>query len=368
LTDVTTQAAAAAPAAKAVSLVDTDVHPVLPAGALQRRLSERWRRYHERFGFRFPRVANFHPRVRGGGVRIDAWPEHGPPGSDLGLLRCQLLDEHDIDFAVLTPLDGPGFGAERTDYAAALTRAVNEWIREDWLDHEPRLLGSIGVPVEDPAAAVKEIERWAGDPRFVQVLMPVSTREPLGSTRYWPLYEAAAGLGLPVAFHNGGYDAHPGTGWPSYYLEEHTNYANVMQTQVQSLVVGGVFEAFEDLQAVFIEGGVTWAAPMMWALDAGWSQLRDEVAHLGRPPSAYVREHCWFTTQPIEEPDDPQDLVTALELMGMEDRVMFATDYPHWDFDSPEQALPRALGAELRARIRGRNAARLYDLPGRLER
>jgi uncharacterized protein len=347
-----------------MTLIDADVHPVLPPGALEKRLSERWRRYHEDFGFRFPRVGHFYPRVRGGGVRMDAWPANGRPGSDLELLRSQLLDEHGIDYAVLTPLDGPGFGAERTDYAIALTRAVNEWIREDWLDEDARLRGSIGVPVEDPAAAVAELEHWAADPRFVQVLLPVSTREPLGSTRYWPLYEAAAARGLPVAFHNGGYDAHPGAGWPSYYIEEHTNYANVMQTQVQSLIVSGVFEAVPNLQTVFIEGGVTWAGPMMWALDAGWSMLREEVAHLTRPPSAYVREHCWFTTQPIEEPDDPRDLALVLELMGVEDRILFATDYPHWDFDSPAQALPRALGDELRTKIRGANAARLYELPG----
>ena len=39
---------------------------------------------------------------------------------------------------------------------------------------------------------------------------------------------------------------------------------------------------------------------------------------------------------------------------------MFATDYPHWDFDSPAQALPRALGEELRRKILAANACRLY--------
>jgi uncharacterized protein len=49
-------------------------------------------------------------------------------------------------------------------------------------------------------------------------------------------------------------------------------------------------------------------------------------------------------------------------MVGMDDRLMFATDYPHWAFDSPGQALPRALGDELRGKIFGANAARLYRL------
>ena len=44
----------------------------------------------------------------------------------------------------------------------------------------------------------------------------------------------------------------------------------------------------------------------------------------------------------------------------MTDRVMFSSDYPHWDFDSPAKALPAAMPAALRGKITGENAARLY--------
>jgi predicted TIM-barrel fold metal-dependent hydrolase len=100
----------------------------------------------------------------------------------------------------------------------------------------------------------------------------------------------------------------------------------------------------------------------MWALDEAWSQLREDVPHLTRPPSEYIREHVWFTTQPIEEPDDPAHLETALRHIGMNDRIMFASDYPHWDFDSPRQA-PKLFPAALRRDIMGSNACRLYGLP-----
>jgi predicted TIM-barrel fold metal-dependent hydrolase len=46
----------------------------------------------------------------------------------------------------------------------------------------------------------------------------------------------------------------------------------------------------------------------------------------------------------------------------MTDRIIFSTDYPHWDFDAPGQALPRALAPDVRAAILGENAVRLYGL------
>ena len=103
-----------------------------------------------------------------------------------------------------------------------------------------------------------------------------------------------------------------------------------------SLVVEGVFAALPGAcRSCCVEGGIAWAGPLMWSMDAAWSAMRDDVPHLDRRPSELFREHFWFTTQPIEEPDDPEQLVQALESAGMTDRIMFATDYPHWDFDAP---------------------------------
>jgi predicted TIM-barrel fold metal-dependent hydrolase len=90
--------------------------------------------------------------------------------------------------------------------------------------------------------------------------------------------------------------------------------------------------------------------------------FKDEVPDLKRAPSEYIRDHVWFTTQPIEEPDDPDDFARMVEHGRLADRLLFATDYPHWDFDAPNQALPRSLSKETKADILAGNACDLYGL------
>jgi uncharacterized protein len=349
--------------AKAVSLVDCDIHPVMLPAEQRRRLSTRWSQYLERYGRRAPHVTDLYPRPRNKGMRADAWPEGGVPGSDYDLLREQLLDEHDVDFGVLLCLNGQDSGYDPPGLAADLNRALNDWLVEEWLDRDDRLRSSICVPHDHPDLAAAEIERRAGDPRFVQVLFPAGGQEPFGSRKYWPVYEAAAAHGLPVAYHTGGYTGHRGTGWPSFYLEEHTSYGVVMQILLTSLVCEGTFAAIPDLKVVLTEGGALWAAALCWRLDEAWTQLRDETPELERLPSEYIDDHVWYDTQPMEEPDDPAHFLQVVAQARMEDRLMFATDYPHWDFDSPAQALPRGLTKELRAKLLHENACDLYGLP-----
>jgi predicted TIM-barrel fold metal-dependent hydrolase len=106
-------------------------------------------------------------------------------------------------------------------------------------------------------------------------------------------------------------------------------------------------------------------APLLWRLDRAWRLLGEEVPHVTRPPSELVREHIWVTTQPIEEPPRPHDFEEMLDELEMDDRLLFATDYPHWDFDAPSQALPSSLAVSRRRMIMAENARALYRLPGR---
>jgi predicted TIM-barrel fold metal-dependent hydrolase len=100
-------------------------------------------------------------------------------------------------------------------------------------------------------------------------------------------------------------------------------------------------------------------------LDSTWQKLRGEVPHVKRKPSEYMREHVWFTTQPLEEPERPQDTESVYEMFeeaGFADRLMFSSDYPHWDFDSPYKSVPTSFPIERRRRMLGRNASSLFGV------
>lgn len=364
MSSVLEQARDTAAATTSVKYVDADVHPVVPPTKLKQRLPARWREHLERYGRRTPYLGDLYPRTANQGMRADAWPE-GPeayPGSDAVLAQRQLLEEYGIDYAILNCADLM-ICHEVPELAGAMARAINDHLQEEWLDLDARFVGAIVVPVESPDAAVAEIERLGGDDRWVQVIIPASTMEPLGARKYRPIFQAAATAGLPVAAHLGGYDPHRGTGWPSYYIEEHVAYALAMESQLLNMVCDGLFQEVPDLKVVLTECGVTWIAALRWALDSAWELMRDDVPHLDRRPSEVIDDHVWFTTQPIEEPDRPEHFPQALEHAQLLDRLLFSTDYPHWDFDAPTQALPRSLSKELRAKIFSGNACALYGLP-----
>src|SRR5690606_26951270 len=92
-----------------------------------------------------------------------------------------------------------------------------------------------------------------------------------------------------------------------------------------------------------------------------YKALRDTTPWLKRLPSEYIKDHVKLTTQPVEEPDNPLELVQILAMMSAEKTLMFSSDYPHWDNDDPNRIL-RRVDPDLRARIFGGTAAELYGL------
>jgi predicted TIM-barrel fold metal-dependent hydrolase len=364
---VTAQPQARAVGRTRASVIDCDIHnsPHTPT-TLGKYMPARWRRHLETFGPSGHYGASY-ARANPNASRTDAWPPSGlMPGSDLPFLREQLLDLWDIEYGILNPGSGhmPSCGAQlNLEFGAALARAANDWQVEEWLEPEPRLRSSIVIPWDAPDLAAAEVDRCGDDPRFVQVHFHVRTSEPLGRRRYWPIYEAALRHDLPIGVHFGGAGGGPitGAGWPSFYYEDHGGCTTAFEAQVISLVCEGVFEAFPTLRFVWIEGGFAWAPSLAWTLDRSWRRLKDEVPHLRRPPSEYMREHMWFTTQPIEEPDKPEHFRWLVDQIGA-DRLMFSTDYPHWDFDAPDAAIPAWLDDEVKRRIRAENARAFYKL------
>ncbi|MFT8245098.1 amidohydrolase family protein [Roseomonas sp. BN140053] len=353
----------------ALAVVDCDIHPSLRTPAdLDRYMPARWVDYARTFGGAlrqpFSRAGLYPRNNRDGGARLDAKPPTGgPSGSDLAFMRTQHLDPNNIEVGILQPFQPQTVAQRNQDFAAAYTAAVNDWQVDTWCAPEPRLKGSIMVTREDPAAALREIQKHAGSPHFVQISTMPQGIEPLGRQRYWPIFEAAEALNLPIGLHVGGVTgiAPTGAGWPSFYIEEHHSKSEAMQSLVVSLVSEGVFDRFPRLRVVLIEGGYVWVPSLCWRMDQNYARFRSELPQLKRLPSEYVRDHFWYTTQPVEEPDNPQHLAEVMDWVGW-DRILFSTDYPHWDFDDPRYAFKFAFAPERKQMVFRDNARALYGL------
>jgi len=347
----------------ATVIIDCDVHNGLQSReALKPYLASRWHPYYEQGSH----IAGHIGQIIGAKAardlhRQDAHPTVGPPGSDYPLLCEQLLDRHNVIRAILTPLESLAFPSDG-DLASALITALNTWMVEEWFERDSRLVGAISISQEDGLAAAAEIERAAADPRFVGVLHPPQTREGLGHAKYWPIYEVAEARGLPLILHIGGFSGtHMSTGSPEYYLERRTGHPEIYQAQLISAVYSGIFDRFPNLQFVLEESSVAWLPSLLWRLDRTWNAMREHAPHLERQPSAIVREHFWMTTQPFDEPLESRQLLQMLEHMGMNDRLLYASDYPHRDFDDPGRVLPASLiGKELHEQIFRHNAERCF--------
>jgi predicted TIM-barrel fold metal-dependent hydrolase len=98
---------------------------------------------------------------------------------------------------------------------------------------------------------------------------------------------------------------------------------------------------------------------MMWRMDKYYNEYRRHVPFLDRRPSDYMRERMWFATQPIEEPDDLSQLVETIHQIG-DDRIIFASDWPHHDFDHPKALLKLPGSQELKRQIMGLNALNAF--------
>jgi predicted TIM-barrel fold metal-dependent hydrolase len=354
-------------------LIDCDVHNAWPsARVLLPYLDQYWRDFLERGelpGGRdsFPHGHRpwLHPE---GFTRTDAVPADGStPGSDYGLLREQLLDRYDVEYAILTGDEAVEASTLANRYfASALVRAYNDWLVDEWLPRDPRLKGSLVVAPQDPRGAAEEIRRLGDHPDIVQVLVSSGSERPYGDPFYHPIWDAAAEVGLPFAVHlggQGGINADPtGCGPPTFFWETHALLCETGMGHVASAIAHGVFERWPNMRFVLIECGVAWLPAILWRLDADYKALRKETPWLKRLPSEYARDHIRLTTQPLEQPREIRHLWSALEAIDGEHTLLFASDYPHWDFDDPALL---SLPPEWKERVFSTNARELYRLPVR---
>lgn len=354
-------------------IIDSDVHPWVPGDieGLKPYMSKSWQMRFEGRRAVLPDHPLRPPLAGATSIRRDATtPSGGVGGSDPIYTRDVHLEPLGIDYAILSSIQaGKLVSLPNTAEAVTLATAFNDYFRDKWLTVDSRYCLAMVIAAHDPIAAAKEIRRIGSEERVVAVYMPLPNIL-MGNCHYFPIYEAAQDMGLPILLHptgtEGGFQTSVSFagGVPSTYVERHSCFPQIAMGNLTSLVFEGVFVRFPNLKVLAAEFGFSWLPHMLWRYDQNWRQFRREVPWLEKPPSSYVLDHVRMTSQPLEEPEKDEYLLQILEMIHAERTLLFSTDYPHWDTDYPQTTFQR-LPEGMRQRIFYDNAAELFNLQPR---
>jgi hypothetical protein len=291
-------------------------------------------------------------------IRADWRDAAGRGAATVEALRAQALEPFGADLAILNPLYGVQL-VFNEDMCGAFTRALNDWTRAEWLDRDDRLRASIVLPMHTPEQAVAEIERLAPDRRFVQALALVMGEIPLGRRQWWPVFEACVRHGLPLGIHAGSAYRHPQTsvGWTSWYFEEYAANQQGFQSTLASLITEGALGKFPALKVVLLESGVSWLPAFLWRLTKVWKGVRFEIPWVDRLPAEIVRDQVRLTVQPLDAPAAEVDRL--LEHLRSDEILLWASDWPHWQFDG-DACIPPGIPAALLPKLLRGNALSTY--------
>tara|TARA_B100000686_G_scaffold349587_1_gene443346 strand:- start:244 stop:1302 length:1059 start_codon:yes stop_codon:yes gene_type:complete len=249
-----------------------------------------------------------------------------------------LMKHVGLDKIVLLPNKMLSFGKLSSDeIAVPLANGFIDYMLDKVVDPSEGIYTMLVAPFHDPEESVALIDRVADEKGVVALcLVTAGPEPPLGDRRYDPIYEACNDRNFPVVFHAGGssVDSFFIRGYRKF-LETHTlGFLWNNMAQIVSLVIQGVPEKYPNLDIVFQESGIFWVPLMMHRLDAEYMKRQSEAPLLTKKPSKYMQEF-YYGTQPLEEPDNPEYLQQIIDMIGGPERLMYASDYPHWDYDRP---------------------------------
>jgi predicted TIM-barrel fold metal-dependent hydrolase len=250
-------------------------------------------------------------------------------------------------------------------------RAYNDWLAEFCATSPQRLIGVGLIPIDDPQSAAAEVRYLKGIGVRTCMLLAARVQTPLWDDSWEPLWQAAAETGIPIGFHLGGgmrtvVWSGPKATHPGNMGVRVSSSPLQMDEALAAVIFSGALERHPNLKIVLAEIGIGWLPYMLERMDDTYRKFLDAPDYwhgslaLTMPPSAYFHRQIWATFQ--------SDLagMRLLDVLG-EDRVMWASDYPHADSTWPDsrKAIEEnfgAVSAPARRRILCDNARALYGL------
>ena len=250
----------------------------------------------------------------------------------------------------------------------AIFRAYNDWLAEFCSYSPNRLVGVPLISLYDVDEAVKELYRAhkMGLKGAMIGLSPPSSCPPYSSTAYDPFWAAMQEVDQPIVLHEitgGGFESplSPSSYWDDNFSLGLLIRPHEIQRTLAQLIMSGVFERFPALKTISAENGTDWLPYYVRRLERAARGPFSFPTKLSLSPIEYFRRNVWFSY--INEPHAVRDR----DLLG-EDKLMYATDYPHSASVWPEsmKLVERDLSdfpeAERAALIRD-NVRKLYNLP-----
>jgi len=270
-----------------------------------------------------------------------------------------------IDYSILLPTPMLNLGVHPDqDVQNELMWAFNRWLLEDVLPSDKRLLSMPILPIHDPDQCVRNIEAFADRPGVVGFMITCLQYQPIHRNAYMKVFDAINERELPLAFHSapnwmerpfqvlGRFLGAHALGFPFYAMVQMTN-----------VVLSGLPERFPKIKWIFMEAGQAWVPFTIARLDNEYKQRSAEAPLLKRLPSEYIRDF-YFSTQPFEDHDDPAHTRYMMDIMNGAKSLIYSSDYPHQDFDTPASIWDQKRFTEEEKRaILGETALDLFNLP-----
>lgn len=287
------------------------------------------------------------------------------PGSNPEIVAAELFDRRGVDVAVLHPMTR-GVMPDR-HLGTAIAAAHNEMMVTRWLEHPDfgeRFRGTVRIDPADVVGSLRLIERYKGHPRVVQLGVPLQSCALYGKPQFWPLWEAAAAAGLPVAAH---IEVGSGIGFsptPSGTARTYEQYFGFMALNyvyhLMNMIAEGVFERTPTLKFVWADGAADMLTPFSWRMDCFGRPHLEQTPWAPRMPSDYLPAHVFFVQNLLDGPGDTDFAGEWFDFTGKSDMTMYGSSYPHWHEHAPQ--VPSAFTAEQRDKLLWRNAAELYGI------
>ncbi len=278
-------------------------------------------------------------------------------------LARRSMDAMGLDYQIVFPTPMLTLGMHpQDDVEVALSCAYNRWLAERILPEDERLKGLLYLPFNTPEACVELVKKYADNNNVIGFTVCSTRNKPVHHNRYIPLYALIEEVGKPLAWHSGFNWADPSFAQLNRFISMHSlSFVHYSLIHMTNWIINGLPERFPKLKHVWVESGIAWVPFLMQRLDHEYMMRSCEAPALKRLPSEYMRD-MYYTTQPLER-SNLKITQCAMEAMNAETQLLFASDWPHWDFDPPSSitTLP-FLSDQAKRNILGLNAARLFNL------